>query len=190
MFAPVDVDPLAATAAAPPQPAISSEFVSPSPDPTLAAPRPSSEPYVVQSGDTLSGIAYEYATTVEAIARANGIEDGVTIDVGQVLSVPVDALTVTGPAMKIAPDGEVVYGPGSVGFDVQDFVSRTNGYLRSYTEGVEGQVLTGAQIVQLVAERYSVGPRILLALLEYLGGWLSNPYPDAAALYYPAGHAN
>ena len=187
---PVDVDPLAATAAVPLEPVVSAEFVSPSPDPTLAAPRPSTEPYVVQSGDTLSGIAYEYGTAVETIAVMNGIEDRVSIAVGQVLNVPVDAVAATGPAMKIAPDGEVVYGPGSVGFDVEDFVSRTNGYLRSYTEEVDGKVLTGAQIVQLVAERYSVGPRILLALLEYRGGWLSNPYPDASALYYPAGHAD
>ncbi|HJW84923.1 MAG TPA: LysM peptidoglycan-binding domain-containing protein [Anaerolineae bacterium] len=165
------------------------EFISPSPDPTRSAPPATTETYIVQNGDTLGGIALEYNTTPEALAQMNGVADLASIGVGQSLSVPLDGITQTGPALKIAPDSEVVYGPGTVGFDVEDFVARTNGYVRSYTEEVEGEVLTGAQIVQLVAERYSVGPRVLLALIEYRGGWLSSSSPDATALYYPAGHA-
>ena len=171
-------------------PLVSAEFVSPSPDPTRTSPGPSTEPYVVRSGDTLGGIALEYNITPEAIAQLNGLDDIASINIGQVLMMPVSAIEQVGPATKIAPDSEVVYGPSAAGFDVADFVSRTNGYLRAYTEEVEGDVLTGAQIVQLVAERYSVGPRVLLTLIEYRGGWLSNPYPGAAALFYPTGHAD
>jgi rare lipoprotein A len=41
--------------------------------------------YVVQPGDTLSGIAAEMGTTVEDLATANGIEDPNLLYVGQVL---------------------------------------------------------------------------------------------------------
>ncbi len=41
--------------------------------------------YVVQSGDTLSGIAAEMGTTVEDLAAANGIEDPNLLYAGQVL---------------------------------------------------------------------------------------------------------
>ena len=41
--------------------------------------------YVVQSGDTLSGIAAELGTTVEDLAAANGITDPNLLSVGQTL---------------------------------------------------------------------------------------------------------
>ncbi len=186
---PVEANPLPTALASGALP-VSSEFVSPSPDPTRAVADPATERYIVQLGDTLGGIALEYNTTPETIAALNGLDDIASISVGQVLSVPVADMERVGPTMKIAADGEVVYGPSTVAFSVKDFVSRTSGYLRAYTEAVDGELLTGAQIVQLVAERYSVGPRVLLALIEYRAGWLSNPHPDARALFYPAGHAD
>jgi LysM repeat protein len=47
--------------------------------------------YVVQRGDMLSSIAPRLGTSVEALARANGIADLDRIDVGQRLLVPPDA---------------------------------------------------------------------------------------------------
>lgn len=44
--------------------------------------------YVVQAGDTLSGIAGRYGTTVEVIAKANGITNPSQISVGQKLTIP------------------------------------------------------------------------------------------------------
>jgi len=44
--------------------------------------------YVVQPGDTLSGIAWRYGTTVWAIANANGIWNVNLIYVGQRLVIP------------------------------------------------------------------------------------------------------
>ncbi|MBI3165980.1 MAG: LysM peptidoglycan-binding domain-containing protein, partial [Chloroflexi bacterium] len=44
--------------------------------------------HTVQAGDTLSGIAVKYATTVAAIASANNIVDINKIKVGQVLVIP------------------------------------------------------------------------------------------------------
>ena len=195
---PADIDPLPATpvtsgvpASAPQNTAADSTgFITPSPDPIHPESQATSEPYLVRDGDTLGGIALEYNTTPEAIAQLNGLVDVASINAGQVLQAPIAGIDQVGPAAKIAPDSEVVYGPSTLGFDVEDFVSRTNGYLRSYTEQVEGETLSGAQIVKLVSERYSVGPRVLLALVEYRGGWLSRSALDAAALYYPVGHAS
>jgi LysM repeat protein len=44
--------------------------------------------YTVRSGDTLSSIAQERGTTVEAIVEANDIEDPDVIDIGQELTIP------------------------------------------------------------------------------------------------------
>ncbi|MFB5192596.1 LysM peptidoglycan-binding domain-containing protein [Alicyclobacillus fastidiosus] len=44
--------------------------------------------YIVQRGDTLGTIAAKYDTTVEAIAKANGIRNPNVIHKGQILRVP------------------------------------------------------------------------------------------------------
>lgn len=59
------------------------------PGSALAAPADQGgEAYVVQAGDTLSAIALRHGTTVEAIARLNGISDTGYIYVGQRLRLP------------------------------------------------------------------------------------------------------
>ena len=49
---------------------------------------PAKVTYIVKSGDTLSGIASKYGTTVNAIASANGISNPNLIYAGQVLTIP------------------------------------------------------------------------------------------------------
>jgi LysM repeat protein len=71
--------------------------------------------YVIQSGDTLLEIAQEYGVSVEAIQRANGIEDPRFLRVGQEVLIP------TGEE----EDGEMTTGglllptPTPIPFDVQ-----------------------------------------------------------------------
>jgi murein DD-endopeptidase MepM/ murein hydrolase activator NlpD len=55
-------------------------------------------------------------------------------------------------------------------------------------EEVEGVEMSGAGIIHLVARRYSVNPLLLLGLLEYQGGWLTQLEPSAQSRLYPMGY--
>lgn len=159
----------------------------PTPDPTRAADTHQTELYIVQRGDTLDSIAAEYGSTAQEIGQSNGLVDLAAINPGEPLNVPLH-LDQVGPSTKLIPDSELVYGPSTINFDIEKFVDGTNGYLKTYTEDLEGKTLTGAQIVQRVAEQYSVNPRLLLAVIDYRGSWLRSGMPDASSQYYPAGY--
>ncbi len=53
--------------------------------------------YTVKQGDTLSGIAAQFGTTVEAIQQANNIADPRLIYIGQVLQIPLRPLPTATP---------------------------------------------------------------------------------------------
>jgi LysM repeat protein len=164
-----------------------SPIQSPTPDPAnyIVTEQGEADTYVVQSGDTLSVIAASFGVSMEELMAANGLTDPDKLDVGQVLKIPIGTPQVTGPAFKIIPDSELVYGPMSVTLDIETFIRQKGGYLAGYAQEVDGERLTGAQVVLRVAQNYSVNPRLLLALLEYRSGWLTEPNPDAATLDTP-----
>ncbi len=171
----------------PAYPGIYTGTPTPNPTPAGRSDGTSVESYVVQPGETLSLIAAVFGCTVAEITSANGLADADSIRTGQTLIIPVTA-TETGPALKLIPDSELVYGPAYIHFDLAGFVARQEGYLADYTEEVEDRLLTGTEIVQLVSQRFSVGPRVLLALLELRAGWVTQPQPADGTLVYPLGH--
>ncbi len=169
---------------------VSTATVDPTPT-IILTPTPTREPpeaalvhYTVQSGDTLSGIAIFYGITTEALATFNDIGDADQLLVGQTITVPVNYYRV-GPAEALIPDSELVYGPSFVDFDVVEATSIYTGFFSTYTEQVNGSFLTAAEIVQKVSEQYSVGPRVLLTLLELRGGWLTTALPSEEVQAYP-----
>ena len=166
-------------------------FASPTPDAPHDLPEMRTEPveYTVQAGDTMGTIAQKFDVTIAEIVIENGVDPD-AMQVGQILTIPVHPPSPNGPSFKIIPDSEAVYSPSSVAFDVGQFIAGQNGYLAYYDEWVEDQILTGAQIVQRVAEEFSVNPRLLLAVLEYQSGWVTQPNPDASTLLYPIGLEN
>lgn len=83
-----------------------------------------------------------------------------------------------GALAPIVPDSELVLGPTTYGFDAQAFAEERGGYLAGHAELVDGELLTGGQIVQRVAEDYSLGPRTLLTLIEMDSGWVDAASPD------------
>jgi LysM repeat protein len=159
----------------------------PTPDPArvLPTPRQNVDEYVVQFGDTLGDIALRYGISVQALMQANNMTDPNLLAVGQVLIIPAPNPIGLGSSLKLIPDSELVYGPATIYFDMNEFIQSQNGYLESYAEDVNGTILSGAQIVELVATNYSVNPRLLLAILEYQSGWVTNPTPFNTS--YPMG---
>ena len=143
--------------------------------------------YVVEPGDTLSGISFAYDISIEELAALNNLASAeAIIQVGQTLHVPL-RVSRTGPLATILPDSEVVYGPAYVDFDLAGFVAQQGGYLATYSQRVNGVELSGAEVIERVARQYSVGPRLLLALLEFYGGWVTQAEPQT---YQPLGPAN
>ena len=153
----------------------------PTPDPTepTLEEAPVNLSHTVSSGETLGYLAQVYGATVEDIAELNGIESTDYLFVGQVVIVPGRA-SQSGPNFKIVPDSELVYGPGARDFDISAFVNAYRGFLERYSYEVEGRLLSGPQIVELVAERFSVNPRLLLAYLEHRTGWITLTSPPVA----------
>jgi LysM repeat protein len=156
---------------------------------TVPMPPPVGEvAYTVAPGDTLSAIAARFGTTVENLMAANGISDPDSIFIGQELRLVVTADR-DGPSMRTVPDSEVVLGPAYLDFDAGAFVRAQGGPLATYSEAVNGVVLSGPDIVDRVAREFSVGPRVLLAFVEARSGWVTGTRPDEppAGDDYPAG---
>jgi hypothetical protein len=65
-------------------------------------------------------------------------------------------------------------------------VAEYGGYLLGYQEEVEGYHLDGPAIIQLVADRQSVNPRLLLTLIEHRAGWVTHPTGEDNG--YPLGY--
>jgi murein DD-endopeptidase MepM/ murein hydrolase activator NlpD len=93
-----------------------------------------------------------------------------------------------GPSFKIIPDAQFVNGPTGAAFDTFPLIAVWDGALHHYREVMNGREQSGAQIVQWVAEKYSISPRLLVAILEYQGGWLTRPAPAPEREVYPLGY--
>ena len=93
-----------------------------------------------------------------------------------------------GTSFKIIPDSELVYGPTAGDFDIALYIKQRGGFLRNYSEDVNGEVLSGVEIINEVAVEYSVNPRLLITILEYVGQWTSNIGPTAEQISYPLGY--
>jgi len=164
-------------------------YFTPTPDIARNTPqiRTETEHYVVQPGDSLNGIAIRFGVSARQIIKANNITNPNALAVWQVLTIPAPIWREPGPSFKIIPNSELVYGPASVFFSSYTDVISRGGFLQHYSEVVEGQDLSGWAIVQLVAQRYSVNPQLLLAVLEYQSGWLTSQEISPESWFYPVG---
>jgi murein DD-endopeptidase MepM/ murein hydrolase activator NlpD len=126
----------------------------------------------VQAGDTLSGIAAANGISLELLLSVNSLADPNSLSVGQIVLLPVPP-SEQSSNFKIIPDSRLVRSPGSKAFNISDFISRQPGYIHLATDTVDDQLLSAAQVVERVSLEFSIDPRLLLALLEYRAGWLS-----------------
>jgi LasA protease len=159
----------------------------------MPIPTPAHGPFVyhtVTSGQTLGYIALLYDTPLEELVEMNDLDGpAAIIQVDQQLRVPVQTDEIA-PGKSLLPDSEVVFGPAYVEFDIAEFIDEKAGYLANYEEYVDNELMSGAEIVERVAVQFSVGPRPLLALLEYYGEWVTNPAPPDSKIRNPLGPRN
>ncbi len=154
-------------------PATATATVAPSPTPT-ATPTAVRGRYEVKPGDTLLAIALRHNMELEEFLAFNELTGAEVLRVGDSLSVP-SSITVSLPQAYLLHDSEAVYGASYTTWDTQRFIEAQGGFLASYTEWGR----SGAEIIEATAAKYHVGPRVLLALMETLSGWVSSPQPTS-----------
>lgn len=148
--------------------------------------------YYTQSGDTVPGLARRFNLAESEVTASNAsLPPKGLIDPGTLLVLPNRIKEQTTPNIQIIPDSEVVFTATAVGFDIDGYINKTNGYLKSYREylGSTGWV-NGAQDIRRLAYENSINPRLLLALLEYEGRWVSGQPVDQLHADYPMGYEN
>ncbi len=146
--------------------------------------------YIAQGGDTLPALAARFNTTIQEIRAANPVipADATTMPSGMPMKIPIYFLPFWGTTYKILPDSLFVNGPATIGFDTGTFVTSHQGWLKDYRAYAEGVSHSGAEIVDMVATNYSISPRMLLTLLEYQTGALSQPVAPGGS--FPLGEAD
>ena len=146
--------------------------------------------YVAQTGDTLAALAAHFNTTADEIRAANPQipANTTTMPPGMPMKIPIYYLSFWGTRLQILPDSQFIDGPSAVGFDTEAFVSSHPGWLKDYSAYAENANHSGAELVDMVAIDYSISPRVLLALLDYQTGALSQPVQPAGN--YPLGNVD
>jgi murein DD-endopeptidase MepM/ murein hydrolase activator NlpD len=193
--APMDATQSAAQSNTETSPSIVPE-ITPAP-PTVTIPGPdSNQPtrspentagrYITQPGDTLTAIARRFKVAVSQISSDSVLPREGFILAGTALIIP-GAGEPNPSSPVILPDNEVINSPTALDFDIETFIASQEGFLNSYSEDVYDFRLTGAQIIERVAQESSVNPRLLLAFLEYRAGWVAGALRDPADLDYPLG---
>lgn len=158
--------------------------------PPTATRRPQVTPlpklYVTQSGDTLRTIAIRFGVLPSDIRSVDGSALAGTglISPGLQLQIPV-SLPETTASKHLFPDSAIVYSLSSANFDPIAFIHSQGGYLSAHTGESFG---SGGQLLRQIAFNNSFSPRVLLALLEYESGWVTQKSPAPETITYPLRH--
>jgi hypothetical protein len=146
--------------------------------------------YLAQSGDSLPSLAAHFNTTIAEILTANPHipADVTTLLPGLLMKIPITYSPGWGTPLQILPDSLFVDGPSVNGFDTWAFVAGQPGWLKDYSEVVGNTNRPAVDLINVVATNFSISPRVLLVLLEYQAGALSQPVPPASD--YLLGHVD
>ncbi len=161
------------------------------PLPTPLATRPAYQPgelvdYTAQIGDTLESLAARFNTTVAEIRTANPIIplSATTMPTGMPMKIPIYYRPLWGTSYQIIPDSLFINGPAQRDFDSVDFVNQQPGWFKNYTMYMGDRNRRGGEVIDYVTMNYSISPRLLLALVEYQTGALTNPIaPEEDDIY-------
>lgn len=135
--------------------------------------------YTAQAGDSLPALALRFNTSVDEILTANPQipRDATTMPPGMPMKIPIYYLALWANPFQIIPDHAFVDGPTGTGFNTAAFVKSQPGWLKDFRVYAGGKWRTGAEMVDYVALNYSINPRLLLSILEYQTGALTQPDP-------------
>lgn len=143
--------------------------------------------YYTQSGDTLSAVATRFDVHPDEITSSKSLPETGLIDPGTLLVIP-ERLTEYGPNAQIMPDSEIVYSVSAADFEISAYVAEAGGELSRYKEYLSSAGwTTGAQAIERIAMENSINPRLLLAILDYEGGWVTGSPTDFLHKQYPMG---
>lgn len=142
--------------------------------------------YILQAGDTLPALSLRFDVEAAEILAESPLPVTGLLTPGQPVLIP-DRFGETRYPLPALPDCEITYSPAAVEFNVSQYVQQAGGFLATYREQVHGQSLSGAEIIQRVAELNSTNPRFLLAFLELRSGWVFGQPSDPQDLSYPIG---
>ena len=161
----------------------------PSPSPTALAAAAATQFYMTQSGDTIPALAARFGVNPSDIKAPSGLKGATTLASGQLLVIP-HVLGDVGPDNKVIPDSELVFSGAAADFNPQKFAVQKGGFLATYS-GVAGtHSVLGGDVILGAALDHSVNPRLLMAVLEFDSGWVTNPQPTGDALRYPYGYVH
>ena len=147
----------------------------------------------VVAGDTLTRIAERYGVSVASLMRANNLSNPNLLHVGQIITLPAPPVDYT-PAFRILPDSLLLRSITAGDFDVERFISSHVGALKELTVhlnktrfdgSTESGSFSAGEIVERVSLEYSVDPRILIAVLEYATGMLTQSAIDEETRLFP-----
>ena len=143
--------------------------------------------YYAQSGDTLGAVAARFEAHPDEITSSNPLPETGLIDPGTLLVIP-ERLTGYGPNTQIMPDSEIVYSVSAADFDIYAYVAEAGGELSKFREYLSSAGwTTGAQAIERIAMENAINPRLLLAVLDYEGRWVSGSPVDFLHEQYPMG---
>lgn len=136
--------------------------------------------YVAQSGDSLEHLAWRFGTSRREILLHNpGIpEDVTTLPPGYPMQMPIYYKPFWGTSYQIIPDAVFVNGPDAIDFDIKAFLSSTPGWFKRYRGPVGEKSMSAAEMIDYYATNYSLNPKLLLALVEFQTGALSQSNRD------------
>ncbi len=141
--------------------------------------------YTVQSGDTLNVVSMHFSVDPDEILSSQALPTQGLLTNGQILVIPKLPEDPPFPHFLL-PDSEIVNSPCGRNFNIEEFVNTSNGRLSSYSQNVDSQRLSGAEVVKLVSENTSVNPHFLLAFIEFRSLWVLS-FPASSDLTYPLG---
>ncbi len=146
--------------------------------------------YSAQSGDTVKALAARFNTTEKEIfdSNPNIPRDVTTLPQGMPMNIPIYFRANWGTSFEMIPDSLFVYSPESIGFSARAYTDRSKGWFKYFTIYTADKNRRGGEIVDYIAENYSINPRLLLAIIEFQTHALSSPYqPDGINQNYVLG---